>query len=160
MDRNTKERKTMRPTWDIYFLEMAKVVATRSQCLRAKHGAIIVSNKNRILSTGYNNPPQGLPGCEELGKCIIVDRPGYGPSCRNTVHAEMNALFHLTNREEAYKLYVTGTPCNICLEHILKFGIKHIICGQHFNSDKGAEERKQLLETFGATLITVEKNNG
>lgn len=152
--------KTNRPNWDQYFISIAKAVATRSECLRAKHGAVIVSRENRILSTGYNNPPAGLPGCEELGKCIIVDRPGYGPSCRNTVHAEMNALFHLANRGEAHKLYVTGTTCVTCLEHILKFGIKHIICGQNYNSDKGIEERKQLLDTFGATLTIVELNNG
>ena len=150
-----------RPNWDEYFIAIAKVIATRSQCIRAKHGAVIVSADNRILSTGYNNPPAGLPGCEELGKCIIVDRPGYGPSCRNTVHAEMNALFHLGDRShQALKLYVTGTTCNTCLEHILKFGIKNIICGQHYNSDKGEEERDSLLKTFGATPKFMESING
>ncbi len=151
----------MRPDWDKYFIDIAKVVATRSQCIRAKHGAVIVSKEHRILSTGYNNPPASLPGCEDLGHCIIVDRPGYGPSCRNTVHAEMNALFHLGDRgRDANTLYVTGTTCNICLEHILKFGIKRIVCGQHYNSDKGADEREALLKTFEATLIFMEQANG
>lgn len=151
----------MRPSWDHYFIDIAKVVATRSQCIRAKHGAVIVSKERRILSTGYNNPPAGLPGCEERGCCIIVERPGYGPSCRNTIHAEMNALFYLGDRgREAHTLYVTGTTCNICLEHILKFGIKNIVCGQHYNSDKGAEERGAMLSTFGATLTFMENTNG
>ena len=71
----------------------------------------------------------------------------------------MNALFHLGDRaEEAVKLYVTGTTCNTCLEHILKFGIKQIICGQHYNSDKGAEEREGLLKTFNATLTFAQEN--
>ena len=144
----------LKPSWDQYFISIAKVVATRSQCIRAKHGAVIVSAENRILSTGYNNPPAGLASCEERGNCVIVDRPGYGPSCRNTIHAEMNALFHLGDRvRQAKKLYVTGTTCNICLEHILKFGITNIVCGQHYNSDKGIEERDGLLKTFGASML-------
>jgi dCMP deaminase len=147
-----------RPSWDEYFLDIAKVVSTRSQCLRAKHGAVIISKDNRILSTGYNNPPAGITGCEERCECIIVERPQYGPSCRNTVHAEMNALFHLGDRVgQAHKVYVTGTTCNVCLEHILKFGIKQIICGNHYNSEKGMEERQALLDAFGATIKFLEK---
>ena len=153
--------RTMRPSWDKYFLDIAKVVSSRSECIRAKHGAVIVSIDKRILSTGYNNPPAGLPGCEELGSCIIVDRPGYGPSCRNTIHAEMNALFHLGDRaNKANKLYVTGTTCNTCLEHILKFGIKHIICGNDYNTDKGADERVALLAKFGAKMTIHENTDG
>jgi deoxycytidylate deaminase len=70
----------------------------------------------------------------------------------------MNALFHLGDRVgQAHKLYVTGTTCNICLEYILKFGIKHIVCGAHYNSDKGVEERQSLLDAFGASIKFLEK---
>jgi dCMP deaminase len=45
-----------RPSWDEYFMELAKLVATRSTCRRHAVGAVLVSDK-RILATGYNGSP-------------------------------------------------------------------------------------------------------
>lgn len=141
----------MRPSWNQYFLEIAKVVATRSQCLRAKHGAVIVDQQNRILSTGYNNPLPGKPSCEELGSCLIVERLDGRPSCHRTFHAEANALSYLCKEnDKPYKIYITGTPCVICLEQILKFGIKHIVCGTKYGEE--SDYHKRLLTAFGATI--------
>ena len=55
-----------RPSWDEYFMELAKVVAKRSTCLRQKVGAIIVKDK-RILATGYNGAPSGMAHCLDIG---------------------------------------------------------------------------------------------
>ncbi len=55
-----------RPSWDEYFMELAKVVSKRSTCLRQKVGAIIVKDK-RILTTGYNGAPSGLEHCLDIG---------------------------------------------------------------------------------------------
>jgi len=55
-----------RPSADEYFMEIAQVVAKRSTCLRNKVGALFVKHK-RILSTGYNGAPAGLPHCDVLG---------------------------------------------------------------------------------------------
>ena len=55
-----------RPSTDEYFMEMARLVSTRSTCLRRKVGAVIVKDK-RVLSTGYNGSPRGTRHCEELG---------------------------------------------------------------------------------------------
>ena len=57
-----------RPTNDEYFMSMAKLVASRSTCIRRQVGAVIVKDK-RVLSTGYNGSPKGTRHCEELG-CI------------------------------------------------------------------------------------------
>ncbi|MFW6108141.1 MAG: deoxycytidylate deaminase, partial [bacterium] len=45
-----------RPSWDTYFLNITRQVATRSTCLRRQVGAILVRNR-RILATGYNGAP-------------------------------------------------------------------------------------------------------
>ena len=74
-----------RPSWDTYFLEIAKLVASRSTCPRASVGAVIVKN-NRILSTGYNGAPPGEPHCVDVG-CLMVNN-----HCERTVHAETNAV--------------------------------------------------------------------
>jgi len=55
-----------RPGIDEYFMEIAKVVAKRSTCLRNHVGAVIVRDK-RILTTGYNGAPSGLPHCLDIG---------------------------------------------------------------------------------------------
>jgi deoxycytidylate deaminase len=51
-----------RPSWDEYFMQIARDVATRATCLRRHVGAVIVRDR-RILSTGYNGSPPGMPHC-------------------------------------------------------------------------------------------------
>jgi len=55
-----------RVSWEAYFMNIAKEVATRSTCDRKSVGAVIVRDKN-ILSTGYNGSIKGLPHCDEAG---------------------------------------------------------------------------------------------
>jgi dCMP deaminase len=74
-----------RPSWDEYFMGIAFAVAQRSTCDRAHVGAIIVRDK-RILTTGYNGAPRGLPHCTEVGHLMINNH------CVRTLHAEQNAI--------------------------------------------------------------------
>lgn len=60
----------MRPSWDEYFMEIAKVVATRATCDRKHVGAVIVDGRNRIVSTGYNGSARGLPHCDDAGHAL------------------------------------------------------------------------------------------
>src|SRR5215831_10117754 len=46
-------KEVQRPSWDEYFKNIAKVVASRSNCMKRKVAAIIVRDK-RVISTGYN----------------------------------------------------------------------------------------------------------
>ena len=55
-----------RPSWDEYFMDIVRDVATRSTCRRRKVGAILVKDK-RIIATGYNGGPTGLAHCLEIG---------------------------------------------------------------------------------------------
>jgi len=138
-----------RPSWDEYFLKIAQVVSERATCLRAKHGAVIIDENNKILSTGYNGAPKGMPHCEEVG-CLIVEDDD-GPHCHRTFHAEENALKHLRLDDKPYTIYVTGTCCPICLNLILRYGIKHIICGKPYG--EFSQHSQRLLDVFGATLL-------
>lgn len=143
-----------RPSWDEYFMGIVERVAARSQCLRGHTGAVIVSRDHRIISTGYNNPPPGVPSCEEMGACLIVERAGHGPSCRRTIHAEMNAIIYLGNRhKEANTLYTQFAPCNPCLEQIVKFGIKEIVYKVPYDTIDA--EREELLTVHGAFIREI-----
>ena len=55
-----------RAPWSRYFMDITCLVAERSTCLRRKVGAIAVKDK-RILATGYNGAPAGVPHCLEVG---------------------------------------------------------------------------------------------
>lgn len=57
--------------WDTYFLRVADAAAGNSKCLSRRIGAVIVSDDRRIVSTGYNGPPRGIPHCNE--RCLCDD---------------------------------------------------------------------------------------
>lgn len=121
----------IRPSWDEYFLEITKMVALRSTCLRRQVGAILVKDK-RILATGYNGAPQHIRHCLDIG-CIRESKKV--PSgerhelCRG-IHAEQNliiqAAYHGVSIAGA-QLYCTNFPCAICAKMIINAGITKII---------------------------------
>ncbi|NLG27233.1 MAG: cytidine deaminase [Chloroflexi bacterium] len=137
----------MRPSWDEYFVEIARQVASRSTCLRRQIGAVIVRDK-RILCTGYNGPPRGLPHCDETG-CL---RQQLGiPSgqrldiCR-ALHAEQNAIvqaaLHGVSIEGA-TIYVTHQPCYTCAKMIINAGITRIVCASSYPDALAREMLKE-----------------
>ena len=125
----------MRPDWDEYFLNIASTVATRSTCDRAAVGAVIVRDK-RILATGFNGSPAGLPHCDDVGH-LMVD--GH---CVRTTHAEANAIIqaalHGTSTNGAV-CYVTHYPCLGCTKMLINAGIKTIIYLNNYRIDPNAE---------------------
>jgi dCMP deaminase len=58
-----------RPTWDLYMMHIARAVSERADCTRRKVGAVIMDTEHRIVSTGYNGAPSGMPGCLTDGAC-------------------------------------------------------------------------------------------
>ena len=113
----------VRPTWDEYFLNIAKVVATRSTCPRRAVGAVLVRDR-QILSTGYNGSPRGLAHCSDEG-CLMRD--GH---CVRASHAEMNAIAQAALHGVQVKgasLYCTDKPCLICSKILINAGIEKIV---------------------------------
>lgn len=136
-----------RPTWDEYFMEMAQVVAKRSTCNRRSVGAVLVRDK-RILTTGYNGSPPGLPHCTEVG-CLMVD--GH---CVRAIHAEQNAIIqgalHGIDLRGA-TCYVTSFPCVHCSKMLIAAGIRRIVYMDDYTESLGAEMAQQagvVLERF------------
>jgi dCMP deaminase len=114
-----------RPNWDLYFMTLAFVVAQRSIDPSTKHGAILVSKNNKILSTGYNGPIRGVDDSK-----IPLTRP---EKYWTMTHSEDGCLASYTGSAsdlEGARIYVTGRPCHRCLRTILQKGIKHIIYGR------------------------------
>jgi len=136
-----------RPTLDEYFMEIASVVAKRSTCLRQHVGAVIVKDK-RILATGYNGAPSGMPHCEEVG-CLrdkmAVPSGERQELCRG-VHAEQNAIIQAAKfgiSVDGGTLYSTHCPCITCAKIIINAGIKKVVYGKEYADKRGLELLKE-----------------
>ena len=113
----------MRPSWYEYFMGIARQVARRATCDRAQVGAIIVKER-RILTTGYNGAPAGLPHCDDVGH-LMVD--GH---CLRTLHAEQNAIIQAALHGVSVRggtIYVTHQPCLTCAKMIINAGIVRVV---------------------------------
>lgn len=98
-------------------------VSTRSTCLRARVGAIVVKDR-RILTTGYNGAPRGLPHCLDEG-CDLVD--GH---CVRTLHAEQNAILQgalYGVSLDGGTIYTTHQPCHACAKMIINAGLVRVV---------------------------------
>jgi dCMP deaminase len=118
--------KQMRPSWDEYFMRIAHEVATRSTCPRLGVGAVIVRDK-RILTTGYNGSPSGMPHCDDVG-CLIRIVDGRA-SCQRTLHAEQNAIIQAAYHGVSVTgatVYCTHQPCLLCVKMIMNSGIEEV----------------------------------
>lgn len=146
-----------RPSWDEYFLEIAKLVASRSTCLRRAVGAVFVRDR-RVLTTGYNGAPSGLKHCEEVG--CIREREGI-PSgerhelCRG-IHAEQNAMLQAAQFGISLRgsvLYCTNQPCVLCAKMLINTGVERIVVLGGY-PDKLS---KEMLEEAGIDIVVWEK---
>ena len=118
-----------RQSWDEYFLDLAQAASTRATCSRRKHGAVIVQ-KRRIVATGYNGAPSGVPHCTE-GACPRADSAapqGHDYDTCIAIHAEANALlFSGPDEREGATLYCTGAPCFGCAKLVANSGVDEVV---------------------------------
>ena len=135
-----------RPSWDEYFMIIAKLVASRSTCLSRPCGAVIVKDK-RILATGYNGSMPKAPHCLDEGECfrrkIKAPEQGKYDYCR-AVHAEANAIAQAARLGVSIKgatIYQTLFPCYNCLKLMASVGIKKVFYEYDYESpDKKRDE--------------------
>ena len=136
-----------RPSWDEYFMEMARLVSKRSTCLRRKVGAVLVKNK-RILATGYNGAPSGIKHCTDIGclrEKLKIPSGQRHELCRG-LHAEQNVLIQAAfygTSTEASILYVTNQPCMICSKMLINAGVREIIVSDGYPDELAAEFLKE-----------------
>lgn len=93
---------------DQMFMQIARVVAQRGTCDRARVGAVLVDSRNKVVSIGYNGSPHGEPHCDEEGHLLFNNH------CIRTIHAEENCFDGIGYMNGRYTLYVTHYPCEKC----------------------------------------------
>jgi dCMP deaminase len=151
------QRATHRPSWDEYFMKIAKLVATRSTCIRRQVGAVVVKNK-QMLATGYNGAPSGLVHCDQIG-CLRAELKvpsGERHELCRALHAEQNAFLQAARHGISVAgstIYITNQPCSICAKMIINAGVEKVIVEGDY-PDKLARE---FLDQAKIKLVVMGK---
>lgn len=146
-----------RPSWDEYFMEMAKLTAQRSTCMRRHVGAVIVKDC-RAIATGYNGAPRGLVHCEENGGCLRQKMgipSGQRQELCRALHAEQNAIIQAASMGHAIEggtIYITHQPCVVCAKMIINAGIRRIVVEEGYPDQLALE----ILEEAGLAVERLE----
>jgi dCMP deaminase len=145
-----------RPNWDEYFMAIARVVASRSNCVKRKVAAVITKDR-RIISTGYNGTPRGVPNCNEGGcpRCNSFVAGGTRLDECLCSHGEENAITQAAYHGVTVQggtLYSTCSPCLTCTKMIINAGLVEVV----FNVDYPLGETPlELLREGGIKVRQV-----
>jgi dCMP deaminase len=156
-----------RPEKDLYYLNIARVVSTRSTCLKVLIGAIIVK-EDQIIATGYVGAPRKTKSSIEHNFCLrkklnIPSGQQY-ELCRS-VHAEQNAIINAARAGVSVlggNLYIYGEqrdtgeilnafPCFICKKMIINAGLNHVITS--------AKDKDYMIFTVDEWVNDWQKND-
>ena len=146
-----------RPDWDTYFMDIAHVVKTRSNCSRRQVAAVIVKDR-RIISTGYNGTPRGVRNCCDGGcaRCASDAPSGTGLGECICSHAEENSItqaaYHGISTKDA-TIYVTLSPCLMCSKMIINAGIREVVYDEEYSV---TEQTRAILREAGVALRRLE----
>jgi dCMP deaminase len=150
-------RPFTRPSWDEYFIEIAKVVSSRSTCIRRRYGAVIVKD-HVIVSTGYNGAPRGSINCIDTQKCKRQELnipSGERYELCEAVHAEQNAIVNGSpERMKDATIYIAGfeedgtfaegKPCLLCKRMIQNAQISQVVYLRKDGSIVHVEDLRKL----------------
>ena len=142
-----------RPDWDTYFMDIAHVVKSRSNCCRRNVAAVIVKDR-RIISTGYNGTPRGVRNCCDGGcaRCHSDVPSGSGLGECICSHAEENSItqaaYHGISTKGA-TIYVTLSPCLMCSKMIINAGIREVVYDEEYSV---TEQTRAILAESGVVL--------
>ncbi|KAK5780932.1 deoxycytidine monophosphate deaminase PWA37_001840 [Arxiozyma heterogenica] len=149
-DNPEESNPPLRPDWDTYFMRLATLAASRSNCMKRRVGCVIVRDF-RVIATGYNGTPRHLTNCFNGG----CSRCNQGDS-RNLhtclcLHAEENALLEAGRDRVGSNatLYCDTCPCLTCSVKIVQTGITEVVYSQSYSMD---EESFKVLKAGGVKV--------
>lgn len=135
-------------------------VAERATCTRRKIGAVLVKDK-RILATGYNGAPSGLPHCDVAG-CLREQRAipsGTQHELCRGIHAEQNAVIQAARHGTAIDgstVYCTHQPCVLCAKILINAGVQRIVYRESYPDALAAE----MLDEAGVEVVRYAGGDG
>lgn len=159
----------VRPTWDEYFIMLAKLTASRSTCLSRPTGAVVVKDR-QVLTSGYNGSLPGEAHCMDEDACFRrsmswSEEVKYD-MCRSA-HAEANAIALAAKKGVALEggtIYCTLEPCITCAKLIIMAGISRVIYEHGYDSPIPERDKywKSVLSSsnveVGQLVLDAEKS--
>lgn len=107
--------------WDDFYINLAKTISQKSKDPSTKVGAVIVDEKNRVVSLGYNGFPRGIVDSLER----YENRP---LKYELIIHAELNAIIFGGHKCEGSTLYTWPMiSCTRCAAVAIQSGIKKFV---------------------------------
>jgi len=133
--------------WDRRFYNLAVHISSWSKDESTRVGAVIVDNKKRIISVGFNGFPAGVDD-------TITSRD---QKLRRTVHAEVNALSFAAQSVEGCTMYVTHAPCANCAAIIIQHGIASVVFPEPEDGflERWGESYREALSMFKEAGVYV-----
>ena len=135
------------PQWDEYFMQLCNVVKLRSRDTKRQVGSILVSDDNRIISTGYNGLKKGSNDDIDWNNRDLIHLL--------VLHAEVNCLLYATSRFENTTLYSTLSPCHNCIKLIASSNVKKIIYQDKY---KDYDSVKEICQFYNIEITQFHKN--
>ncbi len=156
-----QRRLLKRPSWDEYFMAIAKIASVRSTCSSRPVGCVLVKG-NRVLVTGYNGAAPNEPHCsdENTAHDIFCTRRHKNIPDRDkflicpSIHAEENAIKRAKQLNidiEGASLYCTLAPCIRCIELLAAANVSKVFYELQYesiNKERDAEWNKRAQELF------------
>ena len=128
-----------RPSIDEYYLSLLPLIASRATCPRRQVAAILVDKGGKLVATGYNGVPSGLPHCIDTPCAGAADQSGDTTRCI-AIHAEVNACSQArASRRLPYTLYCSTTPCFDCAKVLITEGVKRVVAASTYTDERGLE---------------------
>lgn len=140
--------------WDNIFLYEAWLWSQRSHDPQTKCGCILV-RENTVLSTGYNGfindiDDKVLPNLRPSSIYQDISKYDF------MVHAEHNAILNCAKcgvSTSGSTAYVTGEPCNWCLQYMWRAGISSIIYSDFNNPAMVQTEKHKKIQRALLSLM-------
>lgn len=141
-------------SWDDYFMGVSLLAADRSKDPSTQVGACIVSDDNRILSTGYNGFPQG---CSDDEFPWNRDESKGETKYNFVVHAELNAILNAGGKSlVGSRIFVSLFPCHECAKAIIQSGVKEVVyLSDKYNGTVSDNASKRMLNSAGVKLTKI-----
>ena len=116
------------PDRDSKYMGLAWIHAAFSKDPSTQVGAVIVSDDNFPLGSGYNGPPRKVDDNAFSWDRPSKENPDEFSKYDIIVHAEVNAIDHSCGGYlEDSTLYVTALPCPACMKEIVRKEIGRVV---------------------------------
>lgn len=133
-------------------MAITMIIAARGTCNRLYTGSVLVKDK-RIIATGYNGSPPGLPHCDDAGHLL---EEGH---CVRTVHGEHNALLQAARQggtsSVGATMYTKYSPCIHCAKYIISCGIKRVVIAKVYRNP----DAMAMLREAGVEVVLYQENH-